>query len=391
MIIKKIVLYLGLMLKYMAAFAVLPFVKNKAKYKDLWIIAERGIDARDNSYHLFKHIRENRPEINIAYIISKNSADRKNVEKLGRIIDFKSFEHFIAMAASKVKISTHIMGYTPNINFFIRIDKFGLVRGKKIFLQHGIIKDNLTYLYYNNTGLDLFVCSAKPEIDYIRANYGYPNGVLQMLGLCRYDCLEKNKSLTHKILLMPTWRVALQNCTEKEFLDSTYYKEYQSLLNSKQLEKLLEQYQCELVFYPHIEVQKFLHCFSTDIEHVKIMGFDDSTVQQLLIDTDILITDFSSVFFDYGYMEKPMVFYQFDKNEFRKTHYGEGYFKYERDGFGKVVETEAEVIDELRRILDNNSNPEAVYLERIHNFFTICDKNNCKRNFESILKISEGR
>jgi CDP-glycerol glycerophosphotransferase (TagB/SpsB family) len=121
------------------------------------------------------------------------------------------------------------------------------------------------------------------------------------------------------------------------------------------------------------------------------MGFDDSTVQQLLIDTDILITDFSSVFFDYGYMEKPMVFYQFDKNEFRKTHYGEGYFKYERDGFGKVVETEAEVIDELRRILDNNSNPEAVYLERIHNFFTICDKNNCKRNFESILKISEGR
>lgn len=391
MIIGKLISYLGCLLKYAAAFAAVPFIKNKPENKDLWIIAERGIDARDNAYHLFKYIRKNHPEINIAYIISKNSTDRKNVEKLGRIIDFKSFEHYIAMAASKVKISTHIMGYSPNINFFIRIDKLRLVRGKKIFLQHGIIKDNLTYLYYNNTDLDLFVCSAKPEIDYIRSKYGYPDGVLQMLGLCRYDYLEKQKSLTHKILLMPTWRVSLQNCTEKEFLESIYYKNYQKLLNSGELEELLEKYNCELIFYPHIEIQKFLRCFSSDKPRVKIMGFKDSTVQDLLIYTDVLITDFSSVFFDYGYMEKPMIFYQFDKEEFRKTHYGEGYFSYERDGFGKVVGNESDLFGELRKILDNGSKPEQIYLYRIHSFFTVRDNNNCRRNFERILEISKER
>ena len=39
------------------------------------------------------------------------------------------------------------MGYTPYIDFFVKADKKGIIRGKKIFLQHGIIKDNLTYLY----------------------------------------------------------------------------------------------------------------------------------------------------------------------------------------------------------------------------------------------------
>lgn len=391
MIIRKLVTYFCCALKYAAAFLLAPFLKNKEENKDLWIISERGIDARDNAYHLFKYIRENHPEINIAYIISEKSADRAAVAELGRIIDFRSFSHYTAMVLSKVKISTHIMGYSPNINFFIRLNRLGLVNGKKIFLQHGIIKDNLTYLYYENTGIDLFVCSAKPELGHIKSLYGYPDGVVQMLGLCRYDRLEKPSELTHRILLMPTWRVTLQECSEKEFCGSEYYKTYQSLLNSDRIEELLEEYNYELIFYPHIEMQKYLGCFESPKKRVRIIGFNDAAVQELLINTDILITDFSSVFFDYGYMEKPMVYYQFDREEFRKTHYGEGYFNYERDGFGSIAETEDALIDELERILSGGSKTDSIYLDKIHSFFNVRDKNNCKRNFERIAEIAEGK
>lgn len=391
MILKKLAKYLVCAVKYTAAFIVLPFAKKKDKNKNLWIIAERGIDARDNAYHLFCYIRRNHPEINIAYVITKNSADRHKVQEIGRVIDFGSFEHYIAMAVSSVKISTHIMGYSPNINFFIRLNKLGLVNGKKIFLQHGIIKDDLTYLYYENTGVDLFVCSAKPEIDYIRANYGYPDGVLELLGLCRYDALNGAEEKSKKILLMPTWRAALQQSGKKEFLESEYYKTYQRLMNSKGLLTLLEKYDYELVFYPHIEMQRFLGCFSSDSSRVSIIGFNDITVQELLIECDALITDFSSVFFDFGYMKKPLVYYQFDKEEFRKTHYGEGYFKYERDGFGRVCETEEALLDELEKILANGTAADEIYLDRIDKFFGIRDKNNCQRNFDSIIRIAEGR
>lgn len=385
--IKKLARYFGIAVKYALALFIAPFMKRKPENRDLWIISERGFDARDNAYHLFKYIRTNYPGINIYYIISKNSSDRKNVEQFGNVIDYKSFRHYVAFAVSGVKISTHIMGYSPDINFFTHIDKIGLLKGKKIFLQHGIIKDNIPYLYYNNTGLDLFVCSAKAEFDYIRKNYGYPEEKVELLGLCRYDYLYKNHDKSKKVLFMPTWRVNLQNITENRFLNSGYYKAVSSLLNSEKLDKLLAEYGYELMFYPHIEMQRYLDCFKTDREHIKILSFDNITVQKLLIDCDVLITDFSSVFFDFGYMEKPMIFYQFGKEEFRKSHYQEGYFKYERDAFGKITESEDEVIEELEQILERGSEIEEKYLDRINSFFTFKDTNNCKRNFEKIMEM----
>ena len=46
----------------------------------------------------------------------------------------------------------------------------------------------------------------------------------------------------------------------------------------------------------------------------------------------------SSVAFDFAYLGKPVIYAQFDKEEFYEKHdYKAGYFNYERDGFGEVV------------------------------------------------------
>lgn len=385
--LKKSVRYISCAVKYSLAAVVSPFVKNRADYKDLWLIAERGIDARDNAYYFFKYVTQNHPEINIAYVISADSADRNRVENLGRVVAYASFKHFLSLVVSKVKISTHIMGYTPYIDFFVRADKLGLVRGKKVFLQHGIIKDNLTYLYDNNVNIDLFVCSAKPEYEYVRDNFGYKDGVVRLLGLCRYDDLRKTPERTKKVLIMPTWRYNLQGADKNTFMESDYFKYFDELLKSERLKSILDKYGYEALFYPHIEMQGFIGCF-TPCENVRIMSFNDCTVQSLLINSDVLITDFSSVFFDYGYMEKPMIFYQFDEESFRQGHYREGYFNYKRDAFGKVVYDLDAVLDELNRILLHNAETEKEYLERINGFFTLRDRDNSKRNFDAVKEIA---
>lgn len=385
-LLEKTCSYISCAVKYMAAAVVSPLFRNKDKYKDLWIISERGIDARDNGYYLFKYITENYPEINIAYIITKTSPDRERVSKLGRLINHNSMEHYISLVLSKMKISTHIMGYTPYINFFVRADRIGLVKGKKVFLQHGITKDNLPYLYSDNVNIDLFVCSAKPEYDYVTKLYGYREGVVQMLGMCRYDELYKIPSPSKKILVMPTWRQKLQYMDKHEFMKSEYYLTFDRLLSSPRLHTMLEKYDYELMFYPHIEMQKFIDCF-TSRGRVKIKSFKDCTVQELLINSDVLITDFSSVLFDYAYMEKPMIFYQFDEAEFRKQHYSEGYFKYTDDAFGEVVYDEDSLLDELDKILAGGAVPEEKYQNRIDGFFTIRDTNNSERNFRAIEKL----
>lgn len=385
---KKASRYISCAVKYSLSLAVAPFVRNRTEFKDLWLISERGVDARDNGYYLFKYITKNHPQINIAYVITKDSSDRERVEKLGRLIDHNSFKHFLALAVSKVKISSHIMGYTPYIDFFVRADKMRLVKGKKVFLQHGITKDNLTYLYNNNVNIDLFVCSARPEYEYINSNFGYEDGVVQMLGLCRYDDLYKIEERSKKILVMPTWRYNLRGTDRKGFLKSRYFKTFDSLLKSERLKDLLAKYDYELLFYPHIELQKYVDCFSGS-DRVKIMSFKDTTVQNLLINTDVLITDFSSVFFDYGYMEKPMIFYQFDEKEFRSQHYSEGYFSYRRDAFGEVVTDENDVLAELENILSSGCKMDKKYLDKVSEFFELKDRNNSERNFYAIKEIAD--
>lgn len=386
LIIKKTARYAVCAVKYAAALICAPFVKNKEKYRALWLIAERGVDARDNGYYFFKYVTQNHPEINIAYVISKSSPDADRVRELGRTIPYGSFSHFISLAASEVKISSHIMGYTPYIDFFVRADRMGLVKGKKIFLQHGIIKDNLTFLYADNVSTDLFVCSAKPEYEYVRDNYGYKDGVVKLLGLCRYDDLYKIEKPSKKILIMPTWRYDLRKADKKQFEESEYFKTFSHLLKSEEFNAILEEYDYEALFYPHMELQKFIDSF-TGTDRVKIIHFRDSTVQSLLINSDVLITDFSSVFFDYAYMEKPMMFYQFDEASFRKNHYGEGYFDYNRDAFGDVVQTEEALLSGVRKILSNKAAVEDKYMDRINSFFTLRDKDNSKRNFDAIKEI----
>ena len=186
---------------------------------------------------------------------------------------------------------------------------------------------------------------------------------------------------------MRTWRAPLRTCNRSSFAESEYFKKYNSFLNSKELYEILKKYDYELIFYPHFEVHRFLDCFNSDNPRVKIADFKNNDVQDLLINTDILITDFSSVFFDYVYMRKPVIYYQYDEAAFRAEQYSQGYFDYKRDGFGDVVETEEDLYKGIIKILDNNLCIEDKYLAKINAFFKFNDNENCRRVYDAICSL----
>lgn len=379
--------YLWYLLKYAAALALCPFVKHNPKYKNLWIIAERGTDAKDNASHLFRYIRQEHPQINICYIISRDSQDREKMAALGRVVDYRSWEHYLAFAASEVKISTHIMGFAPNMLLFKDLDKIFPIKGVKAFLQHGIIKDDLPYLYGDNVKLDLFVCGAKKEWEYVHSAFGHPEGVVQYLGLCRYDRLPSvPQKKSRVLLLMPTWRIYIEDSifSDQQFMECGFYRAFQSLLETPRLEEILARSGYVLKFYPHYGVQKYLHCFHPGGSHIQIADPKTLGVQDALIEADALLTDYSSVFFDFGYMMKPVLHYQFDLEDFRKNHYQEGYFDYERDGFGPVCGSEEQFLDALEQLVTGGCRLEEEYRRRIEAFFAVRDDHNCQRNFDAI-------
>ncbi|MDD2649106.1 MAG: CDP-glycerol glycerophosphotransferase family protein [Eubacteriales bacterium] len=359
--------------------------------KNIWLIAERGLEARDNSYHLFKYVTENHPEIRAVFVIKKGAPDEAKVKKIGETASRGSAKHRLMMGAARRLISTHIMGYTPDLGAYFRLDRLRIVPGIKIFLQHGITKDDMAFMRYPATRADLLVCAAKPEYDYIAENFGHKKDVVQLLGFCRFDALTRApKSAERQILLMPTWREWLALHDGGSFTDTEYCKTYKALLKSKRLADLLEKYDYTLAFFPHHEMQRFIGSFSSE-GRVRVLSESVADVQALLISSSVLITDYSSVFFDFAYMNKPEIFYQFDETEFRARQYKEGYFSYRRDAFGAVVAKEDELLSELEKILENKCETESVYTARADAFFGIRDCGNCERNYEAILKTEKHR
>ena len=189
---------------------------------------------------------------------------------------------------------------------------------------------------------------------------------------------------------MPTWRGADYPRGER-FRETAYYQTYQSLMENPRLIRLLEERDLKLFFYPHIEMQAELDKFSSPSERIIPAGWRDYDVQDLLMRCSLLITDYSSVFFDAGYMEKPVIYYEFDVEDFRKYHYREGYFSAEEHGFGPVAETEEALVDDVYECAGNGFRMQEKYRKRLEAFFPVRDENNCERVYQAVSRLIGGK
>lgn len=367
--------------------------------KDLWIITERRSECKDNGYHFFKYMREKHPQKNVFYAIEKTSTHINKVEQLGNVLYFNSFKHYLyACLATRLIGAFNPVGIPNSISFY----KFrNLIKGKRVYLKHGIIKEYIEKSTYPFTKYDMFCCGAAPEFEYIINNFGYPKDVVKYVGLCRYDNLSFD-NFKKKILLMPTWRQYLPSQTwkmqgvdnfkelEQTFLKSDYYAHYSSLLKNPELIDFLDRNGYVLIFYLHHELQQFTSVFETSNRNIVLANNSDYDVQLLLKESEFLITDYSSVAFDFAYMSKPMVYYQFDEEEYYKSHYNKGYFDYDTMGFGAVAKNESNLMESLINSFDAEENhfyTEEKYTDRTKNFFTMRDRFNCQRTYEAIINL----
>lgn len=368
-----------------------PIAKMLYGQKHIWIVSERGTDARDNGFHLYRYIRENHPRQQVYYIIDRQSPDYPKVAGLGNVVQRNSFRHWLLYLGAEIKISTHINGFIPGDSWqYFLFASRRRKNDKNVFLQHGVIKDDLKGCYRNCTNVNLFICGAKPEYDYILSRYGYSESELKYTGLARFDSLH-DFAVRRQVLIMPTWRswlsTHLDSVTQQDVENSAFLKKWAALIQSRRLRELAQKYGISFIFYPHYEVQPYLSLFGQSDEWVTIADFAHFDVQQLLKESMLLITDYSSVFFDFAYMKKPVLYYQFDEAEYRSHHYEQGYFDYRRDGFGEVATEEEEVLDLLERYLVEDCRLKPEYRQRIGGFFPLHDNKNCERIYREILQL----
>ena len=356
------------------------------KYKDLWLISERPDEARDNGYWLYDWILQNKPETNIRFVLSKDSPDYEKMPRKDLIIRPNSAMHYICHILCSYSISTHMHGACPGKSFCIPY--LWLMRKKKtVFLQHGITKDRINL----RGGMDLVIAASEQEKKLlVSANPKYRSKV-SVTGFCRYDGLKDSSSNGKQptILVMPTFRkwlrdVARLKDADRAFTETDYFQSWNEFLNDERLAELLKTKNARLLFFPHKEMQGLAKNFRPRSRFITIGKPGEYDVQSLLKSSSVLVTDYSSVLFDFVYMKKPVLFYQFDQDDFFAKHYKSSGKPYP---FGDILFSKDSLISELASTLDRNCKLKKQYLEDSNVFFKYRDTNNCRRVFDVIVRL----
>ncbi len=155
-----------------------------------------------------------------------------------------------------------------------------------------------------------------------------------MGGFPRYDNLKKSEG-EKQLLIMPTWRkdIVLPKDQAKgvrpynpKFKDSEYFSRYNALINDERLIEFAKKNNYKITFFPHPDIQQQI----VDFEKHDYVEFADynSSYQMLFNSSNIMITDFSSVAFDFAYEKKPVIYYQYEKS----YHFKLDYYDYKKWG-----------------------------------------------------------
>jgi len=361
--------------------------------RDIWLISDRGAVAGDNGEALFRYIlREGKPNADVYFVISKKSSDYERLRKIGNVVDIRSLKYKLLFLRSSKIISSHADYYVYNA-FGYRWTHFNdLYHFDFVFLQHGVIQSDLSgWLNRFEKNIKLFVTTSRAEYNsIIEGDYYYDTTRVLLSGLPRFDLLNNKPS--GKIMLAPTWRHNLLpekrhnndgiRAYSPTFKETEYFKFYSALMTDKDITFALKKANMTGEFYLHpafsVQIDDFKQ---NETFKIKRLPYD---YKKAFEESEILITDYSSVAFDFAYLRKPVIYTQFDKDIFHQNHISTtGYYSYEKHGFGPIAYDYESAIKEIISLIEDHTKY-AEYRQRVDAFFAFNDRHNSKRVYEGI-------
>ncbi|MGF1699401.1 CDP-glycerol glycerophosphotransferase family protein [Photobacterium makurazakiensis] len=209
-------------------------------------------------------------------------------------------------------------------------------------LKYGYHVDSVRY--------DKFISPSRYATECFYSSFKIQKEIILELGYPRNDYLVNNKhnekeknrirnSLnigTDKkvVLYAPTWR------------DNQFSSKINSHFFDNRLEdeKFLSEFGEEYVFI--FRGHYFTKTAEDNLFFINVSEYND--VNELYLISDILITDYSSVFFDYALLERPILFFMYDRSQYENENRG-FYIDVESQLPGPICET----IDELVSVMRN--------------------------------------
>ncbi|WP_432375557.1 CDP-glycerol glycerophosphotransferase family protein [Lactiplantibacillus pentosus] len=368
-----------LLVAYLAALMSLPFIRRQ-KY----VIGGHSGELFEDNGKAFYEFLINSSSVSaqnvIWYSIQKEGLPEQiNVDKIGSFKGY--FDYFTAKCALYThSSSTDLAPLAFHIKFMQPI---------RIYLDHGI--DGLKKVGWTS--------KIEPANGYVVASdvgrkikqqyWHLSDDLIIDTGLARYDRLfehmkDRKAAKVKRILYLPTWREWNYGIEPSSFENTEYFQKIVSFLRDSRTKQLVTSQHVVLHVELHPFCKPYLDAFKQQIAEIEHIEFAFGNISDEIVKSDMLITDYSSVCWDFLYQNKPVVFYQFDQAKYLNDR--GSYLDFDSQLFGPVCTTESDLLVALQNCM---SGEEQVSQKLRHHYFTHIDNKNCARVYSVIEELSK--
>ena len=354
--------------------------RNQKKYKrDTYLLfdclQDSSVEAID-AYSLFLYMRQNGK--NVYYVLLKDNKLYKQLESENNLdniigLDKPSRDYPGSFLESLYDVLLHtkcvITSFAGNSEVVEKFFKRSSV-WQYIFIQHGptFLKESVfASNYLSHKKFDKILVSSEEERNLFKKHEWSDENLIKA-GLPRWDLLDNvEKDSQKSILVMLTWRKFNQINFEK----SLYKKNLFSLLKNKELNDYLKEKNVKLYFAPHHALVSLNELeFVSDLENVQFIKSNE--VSRCIRKCSALITDFSSVAFDFMFQNKPVIYYLLDKEDSRLSdldRFDLECIANKKNNIPNMLFDEKSVVRKIKYYIDNDFVIESEVKEKYDKFF----------------------
>ena len=302
--------------------------------KNIWIFGNfKGYI--DNTKYLYEYINDDEESPLEIYWLTKDKvtyfklkSENKNVlyyySSLAVWKSLRAGVSFFSNGYSDLNKMATMNSYIVNLWHGFPIKKIAFDAELEVtFYSFGKLNKILTYLsikslHFLHNKIDFYSVSSNYDLDRMVSAFNVSKDKFRITGTPRFDIIEKlkskdseisdifykhNTSQGKNIMYAPTWR---ENSWSKK----------QTLDDPQKLISFLEEQNCYLFIkrHPLTTKQEVLNWGIKESKRINFIdGFDINESYQYV---DMLITDFSSLIFDFGVLQKPIFYFITDLNEY---------------------------------------------------------------------------
>ena len=369
--------------------------------KNIWVFgAWYGNRYSDNSRYFYEYVRKHHSEIKSIWL-TRNSEIQEEIRLTGaKVYSVNSFKGiYYSLLAKNVFISSgkqDVNALCIHGANWIQLwhgspaKKIGLddkYANSNSFFQQKVVKN--LFPFASEFNYDRIASNAPFFTTILSSAFGVPLNRIMETGTPRNDvfflkeedpfntALRKRFSGCTLVYYLPTFR---DNSTIKSMFSLPDY-------NKEELEKFLTLQNIVFVNKGHY-VDNGLITDSVNEADSRIINLQDedvSDVNYMLKDADALVTDYSSAYYDFLLVERPIIFAAFDLNEYLKGS-RELYYKYNDAIAGPLVENWKEFYEAIEN-LNTLWNYKDLLHEKNKFFNKYRDNQNCERVYDTITKL----